>query len=846
MKINVSGVFVCLILMCIISCGENIHKEETEISKEQLDKMQVAQGPDDVSYIQRAYPYESINQEAVLEAKSHFQKIKKNGVNKSFDPWTSEGPINIGGRITDVVRHPSNSELFYIGTAVGGVWKTEDGGVNWEPVFDDQISLSIGNLALAPSNPDIIYVGTGEANASASSGAFAGTGVYRSDDAGESWTNIGLENSKHIARLVVDNENPDIVYAAATGSLYAKDTDRGLYKTVDGGENWKQLLIVSDSTACIDVVVNPENPDIIYTAMWERLRFPWVRDYGGVTSAMHRSKDGGETWERLENGLPDNQDSRGRIGLAISPSNPDKLIAVITDDEIRNAFEGVYATEDGGDSWVNVNGDIFDQHPLPYSSFGWFFGNVRISPKDENNIAVLGLHSFFSGNNGENWTRTTNIHVDHHCLEYFQGDDSDIIIGNDGGLFRSRDGGQSFEFVSNIPITQFYNIEVDFQKPERLFGGTQDNNTIATFSGDTNDFESLLGGDGFHVNVDPRNSDLIYAEYQWGNLFKSEDGGQSFSEILLGIEKQRTNWNTPVVLSPVDPSIVYYGSYKLHQSFEGNVWAPISDDLTKGQHPSGSTSFGTITTIAPSFQDLNTIYVGTDDGEVSVTRDGGTTWQSINEGIPNRYVTEVAVNPSNDAEAIVTLSGYRYLDYEPYVMITQDYGQSWADITGNLPDAPVNDIEYHHTNDNILFVGTDLGVWSSLDKGLNWDLLSDGMPATIVLDLKIHTPTEMLYAGTFGRSIFKVNIEEDISSTNPIIVQNLEVFPNPAQSNVNVTIKLPKDLGICDLEVFTSLGERILSKSINSDDVLKGFTSGIYLVRVTKNGIVYQSKVVIQ
>jgi len=845
MKINNSRILFYLLAMVFISCGENIYNNKEE-TKPDIDKRQIVQGPDNAAFIQRAYPYESINQESVAKARAHFQKVKKTGSTKSFDPWVNEGPVNIGGRVTDVARHPEDSELFYMGTSVGGIWKTTDGGNSWMPIFDDQISLSIGNLALSPSNPNVIYAGTGEANASAGSAAFAGTGVYRSDDAGETWTNVGLENSQHIGRLVVDKENPDIVYAAATGALYGKDINRGLYKTVDGGESWEQLFFVSDSTACIDVVVNPENSDIIYTAMWERLRFPWVRDYGGETSAIHRSKDGGKTWERLENGLPDNRNTRGRIGLAISESNPNKLITVITDDEIRNVFEGVYASEDGGDSWENVNGDIFDQHPSPYSSFGWFFGNVRISPTDEDNIAVLGLHSFFSQNNGAGWLRTRTIHVDNHCMEYFSDNDDDIIVGNDGGLYRSLDGGQTFQFISNLPITQFYNIEVDFQNPDNLFGGTQDNNTIGTFTGSDDDYVPLLGGDGFHVNVDPRNSDVIYAEYQWGNLHKSVDGGESFFEILLGIDKERTNWNTPVVLSPFDPSILYYGSYKLHQSLQGTFWNIISDDLTKGQHPSGSTAFGTITTIAPSYQNLNTIYVGADDGSVSVTRNGGTTWKSINSGIPNRYVTEIAVNPTNEAEAIITLSGYRYQDYEPHVMITYDYGENWADITGNLPDVPVNDIEYHHTNDNILFVGTDLGVWTSLDKGLNWELFSDGMPATIVMDLKIHAPTNTLHAGTFGRSIYKANIEEEVSSTSSIVVRDLDVYPNPAPSGGIVNVKLPEAFENANLEVFTALGERVLSKNVRSDDILEGLESGLYLVRVSKNGDVYQSKVVVE
>ena len=831
-KIFINATLFLAVLVFVIAISCNSSEEVT-----------IPQSPDDHLYLQRAYPYPEINQESVREVRKHVQSvINSNQSNsKNDNVWKPEGPTNIGGRVTDIARHPILSETFYIGCSMGGIFKTINGGNTWTPIFDDVPSQSIGNIAISKSNPDILYAGTGEANGSATSGAFFGSGVYRTDNGGETWTSAGLELSNHIGRLVVNDEDPDIVVAAVTGKLYGKCSNRGVYKTNDGGENWEQLFIVSDSTACIDVAVHPEDSNIIYAAMWERTRQPWQRDYGGPTSGIYRTLDGGATWTRLENGLPDNTISRGRIGLSLCASDPNVVYATITDNEISNAFLGVYRTDNRGELWDEVS---FDLPSNTFSSFGWFFGNIRCNPADKEEAYVLGLNAFKKQSGEESWNQLTGMHVDMHALEFFNGNLNDILIGNDGGLYRSFDGGENFIFFDNLPITQFYNVEIDFQLPERIYGGTQDNNTIGTFTGNTDDYNRLLGGDGFHVNVDPRDSDVIYAEFQFGGLRKSVDGGVSFQDARNGIDDDdRNNWNTPVILSPQNPDVLYYGTQKLYRTVDNaENWIAISDDLTDGLHPSGSRTFGTLTTIAPSHTDPNVIYTGSDDGTISVTRTGGLQWNNINTDLPQRYVTKISLNPIADNEAIVTYSGFRYLDYEPHIMMTTDYGNTWVDISSNLPQFPINDIEYDPFDSDILYIATDMGVWTSTNKGAEWTPLGVDLVTTIFNDIKIHAPTYRMVAGTFGRSIFSLDLNV-LSSIEETGNTDFVMYPNPVPQSTRVTINTEYDKFI--VNVFDVNGRSVLSLK-NQKTFYTRFQSGIYNVVITSEDKRSSRKLIVQ
>ena len=626
MKTKVLYLFIPSILLLLSACSDKSRS---------FPEMEEGLYPNEWIMSQRMYPHNEVDYKSVQLARADALHEINTTLNSRTEDveWELVGPKNIGGRVTDLAISPENDDHIYIGTAVGGVFRTTDRGENWESITDGfDIEPSIGNIAIAESDASRIYLGTGEANGSATSGAFFGNGIFRSSDYGDNWEYIGLENCGHIGRIVVDPTDANRLFVAATGTLYGKNNERGIYRSSDGGANWEQVLFVSDSTALIDVAMNPVNPNILFAAAWERTRFPWIRDYGGVTSGVYRSLDGGDTWTKLGNGLPVSDEDTGRIGLAISTSNPNSIYASYTTNSITNVFDGLYKSEDNGENWIEITLGQIDN--VNYT-FGWYFGNVRVHPEDENDVFVLGQRLYRGDFTVGAYQEITQMHVDHHALEISKNNPDFMVEGNDGGLYLSEDGGSNWTHLENLPITQFYNIEVDESDANIVLGGTQDNNTILTKTGSDNDWYPILGGDGFHVNVDPDENNIIYAEYQFGNLFKSVDGGDNMSYALNGVAAEdRTNWNTPVVLSPFNNNMVYYGSNKLYISEYADNWTVISDDLTNGEHPSGAGSYGTLTAIAPSYQNLETVYVGSDDGRVHVTFDGGLNWTAIDEDQP--------------------------------------------------------------------------------------------------------------------------------------------------------------------------------------------------------------------
>lgn len=824
---------VCSCLLFLYSCTNQ--EPVTEEAEKGLY-------PNEWIMTQRMYPYEEVNYKAVQRARSEALNVYNSAFNSRTEDieWELIGPKNIGGRITDLAISPENDDHIYIGTAVGGAFRTTDRGENWTNITDGfDIEPSIGNIAVAPSDASRIYLGSGEANGSATSGAFFGNGVFRSSNFGDTWESIGLENCGHVGRIVVDPNDADRVFVAATGTLYGKNEERGIYRSLDGGDNWEQVLFVSDSTALIDVAINPENPDILFAASWERLRYPWIRDYGGVTSGVYRSLDGGDNWTKLSNGLPVSDEDTGRIGLVISDSNPNSIYATYTTNSVTNVFDGLYKSEDNGENWIEITlGQIDNVN----SSFGWYFGNVRVHPEDENDVFVLGQKLYRGDFTLQSFEEITQMHVDHHALEISKSNTDFMVAGNDGGVYLSEDRGQNWTHLKNLPITQFYNIEVDESDENIVLGGTQDNNTILTKTGSDNDWYPILGGDGFHVNVDPDENNIIYAESQFGNLRKSVDGGDNMTYALEGIEPQdRTNWNTPVVLSPFDNNIVLYGSNNLYMSVYAEYWSPISGDLTNGLHPTGSSAFGTLTAIAPSYNNLETIYVGSDDGRVHVTFDGGATWTAIDEDLPNRYVSQVAIHPEDDQTAFVLFSGFSYLDYTPHIFVTHDGGQNWVDVSWNLPDIPLNDIVYHPGLDAWI-VSADMGVWINFDyMEKDWEPLGSALPPSIIADLKYHAPSDHLYAGTFGRSIYKLDMSEVEEDTTMVSVLEREsfkfnIFPNPSTDLLNVEMDQSLYSGDLIWNVYSKNGSLVQSGVLSHQNSFRiptaSLPNGAYVLQI--------------
>jgi photosystem II stability/assembly factor-like uncharacterized protein len=519
---------------------------------------------------------------------------------------------------------------------------------------------------------------------------------------------------------------------------------------------------------------------------------PWQRSYAGESSRIYRTRDAGATWEILSNGLPQNIEC-GRMGLAISPSDPNILYLSVTEDKITNSFYGLYKSVDGGDSWFRTTDFLLNGM---YSNFGWYFGQVRVAPEDPNRVYTLGVALYQTNTGGNRWDRIARgVHVDHHALETHPTSTNMIVLGNDGGAYISTDRAETWTHLDNLPITQFYECEIAQSEDNFYYGGTQDNGTVMTDEGSPDRWRNILGGDGFHVIVDPENSDIVYAEYQWGNLFRSVNGGASFQWALSGIpSSDRNNWNTPITIDPNDSATLYYGSNRLYRSKNRAAsWEVISDDLTKGLHPSGSTRYATLSTIAVSPLNSDIIWTGSDDGNVQMTTDGGATWNLVSEDLPNRFVTSVYCDLEDAMTAYVTYSGYRSNDYLPHIFWTQDGGATWEDISANLPEVPINDVIADPKYPTTLFVATDMGVWQQRNRGENWTRVGKSLPATVISDLVIHRKNRKLVAATYGRSMHEYPLDfvpTVIPTIDTTTISVPIVAPNPARSFVTIEFEL--------------------------------------------------------
>lgn len=779
------------------------------------------------------------------------------------------GPTIMSGRAVDIDVSPIDPTNFYVAYASGGVWKTTNNGISFKPIFDNQIVMTIGDIAIDWKNGEIIWIGTGESNSSRSS--YSGFGIFKSTDGGKTFEHKGLEETHHIGKIIIHPNNPDIIYVAAMGHLYSSNEERGVFKSTDGGNSWRKVLYIDENTGCIDLEIVQSNPDVLYAAMWYRTRRAWNFEEAGQTSGIYKSTDGGETWFLIstkESGFPSGE-GVGRIGISIFQKNPEIIYALLdnqferpkkeskekklTKDDLRKMskdeflkldkklIEGylkeygfpkkysadtiifliksnkitpqtlvdyvedanaqlfeknvigaeVYKSTDGGKSWKRTHRDFIDDF---YYSYGYYFGQIEVSPYDENKVFILGVPILVSTDGGQTFKSINkeNVHVDHHSIYINPVRKGHIIIANDGGINISYDDGETYFKANTPPVGQFYSIEIDFEKPYNVYGGLQDN---GVWYGPSNyefsyewyetgeyPYKNLLGGDGMQVKVDTRDNRTVYTGYQFGNYFRIDRITRKRVPIKpkheLGEKPLRFNWNTPILLSKHNQDILYFGANRLYRSMnKGEAFEPISPDLTKGGK-TGDVPFGTLTTISESPLKFGLIYTGSDDGLVYVTKDGGNNWEKISDNLPqNFWVSRVVASKYDTAKVFVALNGYRWDNFEPLLFKSTDYGKHWEKIGLNLPFEPINVVAEDPVNPNLIYVGTDNGVYASIDGGITFYHISKNFPFAPVHDLIVHPRESELIIATHGRSIYKANVNHLQQLKDEIIAKRIFAFP---------------------------------------------------------------------
>lgn len=794
--------------------------------------------PSDWFFRQRAYPQGYIDPQLRRLAFEQAEQLKAAARAQNVPQWIPRGPSNIGGRITTMAISRQNPNIIYIGAADGGVLKSTNGGINWTPLTDHLPSLSMGAVAVDPTNDNVVYAGTGEANSSGDS--YDGVGMFKSTDGGASWFSIGLEQTRHIGKIIIDPSNPNVIYVAAMGTLYTGNTARGVYKSTDGGGTWNRVLFVNDTTGVVDLAINPQNTSILLAAAWQRRRGPEGRLYvGGVNTGIYRTTNAGASWTLLTNGLPAPAPNVGRPAVAISPSHPHIAYVAYADDP--GNFFGCYKSTDGGDTWSRTNDGSLSGL---YSNFGWYFGKIFIHPTNPDSVIIFGVTIGKTSNGGASWTTQGTSHADNHAMVYHPTDPMRIFVGNDGGFCRSTNGSASWtrETDQDLYITQFYAGWISHTNPNNRMGGTQDNGTPRTMTGSTSNWASINGGDGFYCIIDYTDGNYQYAESQYGAIRRTTNNWSSSSSASSGFTG-RKNWSTPIAIDPNNPMVLYTGSHMLHRSTDRAAsWTAISPDLTNGPVP-GFSTYATITTIDVAKTDSNVIMVGTDDGNVWVTTNLGASWIDIKAGLPHRWITRVRFDPTNHNIAYVTLSGFRLDSPLPHIFRTTNLGQTWQDISSNLPEAPINVVLVDPLYPNRLYVGTDVGCFFTTNTGASWQAMGTGLPNSSVNDMQIHAPTRIALAFTHGRSMWELNLDDLTAVAEnreiPVRMELHQNYPNPFNPTTTISFTLSRSAFVT-LRVFDVRGRTVATlvhddlPAGNHRNVFDGagLASGVYFYRL--------------
>tara|TARA_B110000046_G_C13025231_1_gene413634 strand:- start:4737 stop:7358 length:2622 start_codon:yes stop_codon:yes gene_type:complete len=839
-------------------------QEETTIENEimattppfQVDEEGKSLEPHDQWLTIRSYPDGTFDQAQYLERMDEV-KMQAYAVGDSREvdlsiDWVQEGPGNIGGRIDVLTLSPTDHDIIYAGATNGGVFKTTDGGDNWDPIFDDQPYLSIGAITIDAEDEDIVYVGTGDRNFTGSS--FLGNGIYKSEDSGDTWDNIGLEETGVVSKIIIDPTDSDRIFASTLGNPHVKNGQRGVYRSDDGGTTWSNKLFIADSAGISDMVMDPSNPDILYASGYNRMRNYFSSTVTGPQCRIYKTVNAGDTWTQLSGGLPIEDDCR--IGLAISNDDPNTLFALYVDGDNLDV-DDVYKTTDGGTSWngLNVHGGDEDVPDNAMGGFGWYFGEIYLNPYDNDQLIIPGVEMYQSLDAGLDWNQnvpewwTYEVHADKHAVAFL--DENSYIIATDGGLYRTDDNGDSWADIENIPITQLYHIDVHPHEDGLYGAGAQDNGTMSGNASVFNDWERLNGGDGFRVAFLEEDAYAAYYETQNGGLRYADPGGETTNISPDDPDPDRTNWDMPYYINESAEEL-FVGTSRIQMMPDApfGSYTYVSEDLTRiGMGEAfGAERYHTITEI-DMFADVpDNLYVGTSDGLVWIgdRTDGGEfawDWINITDDLPDHYITGLRCSPNIYNTSYVCMSGYKS-DEEGSYLYRRNNGASgdWIDISGDLPNITVNDILVvpGFEDDEYLFAALDGGVYFTANGGEHWEYVGVGLPFVTVSELHMDAPNEKLIAGTYSRSIWSYDVswiyEEDppIDDTGIDSEQNTKIiaYPNPATDHVYFETVEP-DL----IEIYSQTGQLVLSEKVHhlngySKVNLAGVKTGIYFFRV--------------
>ncbi|MGV6860346.1 MAG: VPS10 domain-containing protein [Putridiphycobacter sp.] len=796
--------------------------------------------PNDKWYYQRAYP-NGFSKALYLKKMDEIKlQSAETAQTKAVDltlPWTQEGPGNIGGRFNILTQHPSDPNTIYAGAANGGIFKTTDGGTNWQPIFDDLSYLAIGDITFDPNNTNTLYVGTGDKNFGGHS--HIGNGVYKSTDGGTTWNNSGLTETGIVTEVIVDPSNSNTVYAATLGNTFAKSNDRGVYKSTDGGATWNNILFISDSSGVIDMMMDPSDPNVLYASGYNRLNtFQSHRVYGPAAK-IFKTTDGGNNWTTLGGGLPTTDESR--VGLAMDLNQPDTIFAIYVSSSNLD-IKDVYKSTDAGINWTAMNIHSAGVPTDMMGNFGWYFGEVYINPYDVDNIILAGVDMYQTLDGGNTWSQnvpnwwTYEVHADKHDVLFL--DATSYIIATDGGLYKTTNSGTTWSDIENIPVTQFYHIAVDPNNFGTYGGGAQDNGTSYGNATNLNNWTKLYGGDGFRLTY-LQNGPGMYYETQNGNIIY-DDGFGSTTNVSPNVNSpDRTDWDTPYFINEnTDELFVGSSVMKVMPNAPFGSYSTISGDLTKvgiGQ-PNGQDRYHTIVEIEGVNGNDDMLFVGTNDGLVwRGDRNGfGWDWTDVTGNLPNRYVTELHSSENPNDNIYVSFSGYTENDYSSYLFMSDDFGDTWTDISGNLPNVPVNDIlAVKGQFDDYLFAALDGGVYFTSDAGQNWDFVGVDLPFVTISDIEIDYVNQKLIAGTYSRSMYSYdiswidNLGVDFTNVQTYdLTESLAIYPNPIIDNAQLN---NTEKGI--FRLYNVNGKLIKTATINPNASIdfSDLSAGIYL-----------------